>query len=106
MWSLIYAEQKGITSQNIDTFLRGATETDESYISRVGPSIAQFLDTQLGMGSSLGLDNDFVVDIIRQVGTYGEIYQRHLGPSQPLTIERSFNALWTGGGLLHTPDWR
>lgn len=106
MWALIAAEQQGITSRNIDEFLRREGEPDEAYLDRVGQSVARLLDPQLGLGGRIGLDNDFLVEVIRQVGNYAEIYERHLGPGSPLAIERSFNALWSDGGLLHTPDWR
>jgi general L-amino acid transport system substrate-binding protein len=32
-------------------------------------------------GAMLGLRNDFMVQVIRQVGNYGEIFHRHLQPS-------------------------
>ncbi|GIX48567.1 MAG: hypothetical protein KatS3mg131_2778 [Candidatus Tectimicrobiota bacterium] len=51
----------------------------------------------------LGLSEDFMVRIIRQVGNYGEIFARHL---TPLGLERGKNALWTEGGLLYSPPFR
>ncbi len=44
--------------------------------------------------------------VIRQVGNYGEIYDRNLGPGSALPIERGLNALWANGGLLDAPAWR
>lgn len=106
MWGLIYAEEMGITSENIDEYLRLANETDEIYTNRVGLPIARLVDPILGLGGQLGLVNDFMVEVIRQVGNYGEIYDRSLGPESTLPIERSLNALWSDGGLIFSPLWR
>jgi general L-amino acid transport system substrate-binding protein len=54
----------------------------------------------------LGLDTDFAVNVIRQVGNYGEIYDRNVGPDTPLGLERGENGLWTDGGLLYAPPYR
>ncbi len=70
IFSLFQAEEFGITSQNIDEFL-----TSED------PAIQRFLgqgDNQTG--ALFGLANDFVVTVIRQVGNYGEIFDRNIGP--------------------------
>lgn len=103
---LIYAEELGITSENIDTFSRRENETDEIYTNRVGLPIARLVDPALGLGGRLGLANDFMVKVIQQVGNYGEIYDRSLGPGSTLPIERSLNALWSDGGLIFSPPWR
>lgn len=106
MWGLIQAERFGITAETIDRFLRVEGETDENYIQRVGAQVAAMLDPDLGLGSLLGLENDFMVEVIRQVGNYGEIYDRQLGPASLLPIERDLNALWVDGGLIYAPAWR
>lgn len=106
IWGLIDAEELGITSQNIDDYLRLQNETDEAYINRVGLPIARLLDPFLGLGSQLGLANDFMTEVIRQNGNYGEIYDRSLGPDSTLPIERGLNSLWTNGGLIFSPLWR
>ena len=54
----------------------------------------------------LGLDPDFAVDVISQVGNYGEIYERTVGPATTLGLERGVNAQWTDGGLLYAPPYR
>jgi len=110
IYGLIYAEMQGITSENVDDFLRRAgTELAESeieYLDRVDPAIVRFVDSELGIGGRLGLTNDFMVEVIRQVGNYGEIYQRHLGATGELSVTRTVNALWSDGGLIYAPDWR
>jgi general L-amino acid transport system substrate-binding protein len=106
LWGLIHAEELGITSENLSMRLRQPGETDDAYIARVGRSTALLLDDTLGIGSRLGLANNFMVPVIRQVGNYGEIYNRHLGASSALPISRSLNNLWGRGGLLQAPPWR
>jgi general L-amino acid transport system substrate-binding protein len=96
----IQAEEFGITSENIDDFL----DSDD-------PEIQRFLgQTVEGEGAvfdpGIGLDTDFAVEVIRQVGNYGEIFDRHVGPDTPLGLERAENGLWTDGGLLYAPPYR
>jgi general L-amino acid transport system substrate-binding protein len=54
----------------------------------------------------LGLPADFALQVVTQVGNYGEIYERHLGPESPLQLERELNALWIDGGLHYSPPYR
>ncbi len=89
MYGLIRAEELGITSENIETLATGSND----------PDITQFLTS----GSVLGLSAGFMAEVIRQVGNYGEIYERHLGPNTPLRIPRGLNALWSNGGLMYAP---
>jgi len=59
-----------------------------------------------GLGKALGIDEKWVYDIVRQVGNYGESYDRNLGDGSPLKIPRSLNALWTKAGILYVPPFR
>ncbi|MBZ0286879.1 MAG: amino acid ABC transporter substrate-binding protein, partial [Anaerolineae bacterium] len=106
LWGLIQAETLGITSKNVSEFIRLSDEPDESYLGRVGLPVAQLLDAKLGLGGQLGLPNDFMYTVIEQVGNYGEIYERALGSTSALPIERQLNQLVTAGGLIAAPDWR
>jgi general L-amino acid transport system substrate-binding protein len=58
------------------------------------------------LGKKLGLPNDWAIQIIRQVGNYGEIYERNVGPETPLKLERGLNRLWNRGGILYAPPMR
>lgn len=106
LWGLIQAEHLGITSQNIAGFRRQPNETDEVYLRRVGDKVAALLDGDLGLGHRLGLTPDFMYEVLHQVGNYGEIYERNLGPDSSLPIERGLNSLWADGGFLDAPLWR
>jgi len=57
-------------------------------------------------GSLFGISNDFMVTVIRQVGNYGEIFDRNLGPDTPFKLGRGLNDLWTNGGLMYSPPFR
>jgi general L-amino acid transport system substrate-binding protein len=54
-----------------------------------------------GGGAALGLDERWAYNVIKQVGNYGEVFERNVGPASPLKLERGLNALWTKGGLMY-----
>lgn len=96
IYGLIQAEEFGITSENIGDF---ATSED--------PSVQRFLGLNDNpSGRYLGLSNDFMVTVITQVGNYGEIFDRNLGPDTIFGLDRGINALWTEGGLMYAPPFR
>ena len=85
-------------------FGQEAKETfDESRSIR---SIKRILGVTPGMGKALGVDEKWVYDIVRQVGNYGEAFERNLGMGSPLKIERGMNKLWKDGGLQYAPPIR
>jgi general L-amino acid transport system substrate-binding protein len=90
------AEELGITSANVEEL--AATSED--------PVVRNLLGAEGDLGQGLGLDNDFMVKVISQVGNYGEIYDRNLGPDTPFNLERGLNALYTEGGLMYSPPFR
>ncbi|MBV8394063.1 MAG: amino acid ABC transporter substrate-binding protein, partial [Alphaproteobacteria bacterium] len=47
-----------------------------------------------------------VYNIVKQVGNYGESYERTVGMGSPLKLKRGQNELWTKGGLLFTPPFQ
>jgi general L-amino acid transport system substrate-binding protein len=96
IYGVIQAEESGITSENVSEFL----ESDN-------PDIQRLLGTNGNtLGSTLNLPNDFMVTVISQVGNYGEIFNRHLGPDTIFGLERGLNDLWTNGGLLYAIPFR
>ena len=97
VYATMTAEELGITSKNIDTFM---TSKDPNVIRLLG------LDPQNKLGQGLGLTDDFAARVIRHVGNYGEIYDSNVGPDTPLNIPRTLNALWTNGGLIYPPPFR
>jgi len=93
--ALIEAEELGITSANVDEMLKS---TD--------PQVQRFLGVNPGFGKALGLDEKWAYNIIKQVGNYGEIFDRNVGLKTPLKLERGLNALWTKGGLMYAIPFR
>ena len=67
------------------------------------PDVKRLLGKEGDYGKGLGLDNDWAYRIIKQVGNYGEIFDRNVGAGSRLKIERGRNNLWTKGGLQYAP---
>ncbi|MDE0920046.1 MAG: amino acid ABC transporter substrate-binding protein [Arenicellales bacterium] len=91
----ITAEELGVTSANVD-----------QQKSSNNPEVRRLLGVDGSQGSELGLSNDWAYQIIKQVGNYGEIFERNIGVNTPLGIARGLNALWTDGGLIYSPPFR
>jgi general L-amino acid transport system substrate-binding protein len=107
VYATIQAEEFSISSENIDEYVQAEGESDEDYNARVGADIARFMGYGGNQnGSYLGIANNFTEAIIRQVGNYGEIYNRNLGPDTVFDLPRGVNDLWTNGGLLYSPPFR
>lgn len=105
VFATIQAEELGITQDNVEDT---AASTEDPIVQRLlgvpfspaeGEPVAPF-------DSGLGLDPEWVVNVISAVGNYGEIFDRNLGPGTPFALERGQNALWTDGGLLYAPPYR
>ena len=58
------------------------------------------------LGKGMGLDNKWAYNIIKQVGNYGELFDRNVGRDSKLQLPRGLNALWTNGGLMYSPPVR
>ena len=94
-FAMLEAEEYGITSKNVDDMLKSDN-----------PAIKRILGVTPGMGKSLGVDEKWAYNIIKQVGNYGESFERNVGKGSPLKIDRGLNALWTNGGLQYAPPIR
>lgn len=94
-YALIEAEELGITQANVD-----AQKASED------PTIQRFLGMEGDLGEGLGLSNDFAYRVIKNVGNYGEVYERNLGQGSQFKLDRGQNDLWTRGGLLYSPPFR
>ena len=94
-FALLNAEELNITKATVDDQLKSDN-----------PEIKRLLGTESNYGEQLGLTKDWAYRIIKQVGNYGEIFDRNLGQSSPLKIARGLNALWTKGGIQFGPPVR
>lgn len=88
--ALVNAEELGVTQANVDEMKNSDN-----------PEIKRLLGTEGAYGEAIGLSNDWAAQVVKAVGNYGEIFDRNIGPSTPLAIERGINALWTNGGLQY-----
>lgn len=95
IYALINAEELGITQANINQKLQSPD-----------PNVRRFLGAEGELGQGMGVAPDFVVNVIKAVGNYGEIYERNLGEKTLLNLERGQNNLWTKGGLMYSPPFR
>ncbi len=94
-FALLNAEEAGVTQKNVDEMMKSNN-----------PEVRRLLGVEGEFGKAIGLDNDWVVKIVKGVGNYGEIYERNVGPETPLKIARGVNNLWSKGGLQYAPPVR
>jgi general L-amino acid transport system substrate-binding protein len=90
--AMITAEEKGISSKNIDSFMDSKD-----------PDIRRLLGLEGDMGKALGVDPKWAYNVIKQVGNYGEVWDRDI---TPMGIPRGINNIWTKGGLQYAPPIR
>lgn len=100
VYATIEAEEQGITAENVADTVETSDNPVVQRLLGVTPEGAEPFE------SGLGLEPDWVVDVITAVGNYGEIYERNLGAGTPFELERGLNSLWTDGGLLYAPPYR
>ncbi len=98
LFAMITAEELGINSKNVkDIAAKGSKN----------PEINRLLGREPLQGrEALGLSKDWALFVISQVGNYGEVFERNLGPKTALGIARGVNALWSNGGLMYSPPFR
>ena len=94
--ALIVAEELGVTSENIDDLLMNTNN----------PEVKRLLGLEGSLGSKLGLTDDWAANVIRTMGNYSEIFERHIGVNTPVGLARGLNALWNKGGILYAAPFR
>jgi general L-amino acid transport system substrate-binding protein len=97
IFGIINAEEMGVTSENVDEMM-----------TSIDPNIARLLGSEGAIGEGLGVSPTFMVDVIKAVGNYGEIYEKYVGADTAIGIPRegTLNALWTEGGIIYAPPFR
>jgi general L-amino acid transport system substrate-binding protein len=95
VYATFTAEEMGISSANLDSFM-----------SSTDPNVMKLLGMEGEFCGKIGLANDCFVQVIKQVGNYGEIYNANLGPDTVFNLPRGLNSLYTDGGLLYAPTIR
>ncbi len=96
LFALINAEELEVTAASVDE-LRASSKK---------PTVRRLLGLEGTFGVDIGLDANWAARAIKATGNYGEIFERNLGKSSKLGIERGINALWNAGGLLYVPPVR
>ena len=92
---MLNAEFEGLSQENIIERLASESE----FVNQ-----ALGIDSQLGR--KMGLADDFCLQVIKQVGNYKDVYERHLGPETELDLPRGLNALFVDGGLHYPLPFR
>jgi general L-amino acid transport system substrate-binding protein len=94
-FAMLDAEELGVSSKTVDEAMKSPQ-----------PEIKRLLGTEGVYGEQLGLTKDWVVRIVKQVGNYGEVFDRNVGTGSKLGITRGLNRLWTKGGIQYAPPIR
>jgi general L-amino acid transport system substrate-binding protein len=94
--AMINAEEYGVTMANVDELAKGTKN----------PEINRLLGSEGNLGEMMGLDKQWAYRIVKQVGNYGEVFERYLGAKTPLGLARGVNDLHTKGGLMYAPPMR
>jgi general L-amino acid transport system substrate-binding protein len=89
-YAMVEAEDRGVSTKNIDALKR---ELNDPYLRRL-------LGVDPGNGKALGLSEDWFYNIVKQVGNYGEVYERNIGQGSALKFPRGINGLWGKGGVM------
>jgi len=95
LMALIEAEELGLSSGNVD-----------AQRSSADPSIRRFLGLEANLGQALGLPRDWAYQVVKNVGNYGEVFERTLGSKSDLKLARGLNNSWTKGGLMYAMPFR
>ena len=90
LYAMVQAEEFGLSSSNVDK-MKGSNN----------PGIKRLLGIEGDMGKNLGLPLEWAYNIVKQVGNYGESFEKHVGLKTTLQLPRGVNNLWTKGGLMY-----
>lgn len=95
LFALINAEELGVNQANVMVQTLSAN-----------PDIQRMLGVSGHLGSKVGLDQDWALQVIKQVGNYADLFERNLGRDSLLQVDRGLNKLWRDGGILYAPPFR
>ncbi len=95
LFAMVSAEELGVTSKNVDAMKDSKN-----------PDVRRLLGLEEPSGKVLGIQADWGYQIVKQVGNYGEVFERTVGKGSPLGIDRGVNALWNQGGFMYAPPIR
>jgi general L-amino acid transport system substrate-binding protein len=96
LFAMLEAEEDGLTQANVDGQKKDSKD----------PNVQRFLGVSEDTGKLLGLDKEWAYRIVKEVGNYGESFERNLGPKSAVGLPRGVNNLWNKGGLMYAPPIR
>ncbi|RQR85278.1 amino acid ABC transporter substrate-binding protein [Burkholderia sp. Bp9012] len=88
--AMFEAEEYGVTSKNVDQMRKSSN-----------PNVQRLLGVTPGLGKGLGVSDAWAYNIVKQVGNYGETFERSMGMESAVKLPRGMNALYTQGGLMY-----
>ena len=95
LYAMVNAEEYGVNQDNVDA-MRASDK----------PVIQRMLGVNGDTGRAMGLSANWAYQIIKQVGNYGEVFERNVGQDSELGFDRGLNELWSRGGILYAPPLR
>jgi general L-amino acid transport system substrate-binding protein len=98
---LILAEELGVDSRNVAQEVEQPSDPKNGAL--LGVPVAAGEEAGIAFDPGLAVEPTFMQNVLRAVGNYGEIFDRHL---TPLGLERGLNALWTDGGIQYAIPFR
>ena len=93
---MINAEELGVTSANVD----------EIKVDQRPPTCSVCWASRASRAKVWNCPMTGPYSIVKQVGNYGEAFERNVGAGSPLGISRGLNALWSQGGIQYAPPIR
>ena len=87
---------ESVSSSNVDEMAKGSDN----------PEINRLLGTEGDLGGMLGLDSKWAYNVVKEVGNYGEVFEKYIGSKTPIGLERGVNAQYKNGGLIYAPPMR
>ncbi|MBX3533156.1 MAG: amino acid ABC transporter substrate-binding protein [Xanthobacteraceae bacterium] len=94
-FAMLNADELGVHTAKLDDALKSEKADLKRLLGRDGD-----------YGEKLGLTRDWVVRIVRHVGSYGDVYERNIGMKSKVMIPRGLNQLWSTGGIQYAPPIR
>ena len=94
--AMLIAEEFGITTENVDKMKSESKN----------PEVRRLLGAEPDLATKAGWDPNWAYNIIKQVGNYGECFERNVGLKTPLGLARGLNELWSKGGLMYAAPYR
>ena len=89
-YAMVNAEEYGVTKSNVGEMMKSTN-----------PEVKRLLGVEGSFGETIGLTKDWAAHIVKNVGNYGEVFEKDIGQGSPLKIKRGLNALWSQGGLQY-----